>query len=199
MNPATKYVIGVTRTSQPPIPALYGHGDTAAAPCRPGHPGARGYGGLHHGTIGRFHVAARWSWWTSGRSIRTPSSGTRQMSSGQRGSWTLERWPWSPRSCCHLGLDRGGAALGKGWHCVWLAGRWGWSCNASSRMLVKPWRTEGVVVDMTEGVRLTMPMAIALAALCRPWEFVKSMLPTSLLQHDKLNDGLENIFYGTGV
>lgn len=37
---------------------------------------------------------------------------------------------------------------------------------------------EGGVVDMTEGVGLTMPMAMPLAAVCRPREFVKGMLST---------------------
>ncbi|CAD6267235.1 unnamed protein product [Miscanthus lutarioriparius] len=38
---------------------------------------------------------------------------------------------------------------------------------------------EGGVIDMTEGVGLTMPMAMPLAAVCRPREFVKGMLSTS--------------------
>ncbi|CAN6348239.1 unnamed protein product [Urochloa humidicola] len=38
---------------------------------------------------------------------------------------------------------------------------------------------EGGVVDMAEGVGLTMPMATPLSAVCRPREFVKSMLSAS--------------------
>ncbi|CAL4891361.1 unnamed protein product [Urochloa decumbens] len=38
---------------------------------------------------------------------------------------------------------------------------------------------EGGVVDMAEGVGLTMPMAKPLAAVCRPREFVESMLSAS--------------------
>ncbi|CAN6356744.1 unnamed protein product [Urochloa humidicola] len=38
---------------------------------------------------------------------------------------------------------------------------------------------EGCVVDMAEGVGLTMPMATPLSAVCRPRKFVKSMLSAS--------------------
>jgi len=39
--------------------------------------------------------------------------------------------------------------------------------------------SEDSVVDMSEGGGLSMPMAKPLAAICRPREFVKSMLSAS--------------------
>jgi hypothetical protein len=38
---------------------------------------------------------------------------------------------------------------------------------------------EGGVVDMDEGVGLTMPMATPLSAMCRTRQFVKSILSAS--------------------
>ncbi|CAO2207674.1 unnamed protein product [Urochloa humidicola] len=41
------------------------------------------------------------------------------------------------------------------------------------------WDAVGGVVDMDEGVGLTMPMATPLSAVCRPRKFVESMLLAS--------------------
>jgi hypothetical protein len=38
---------------------------------------------------------------------------------------------------------------------------------------------EGSTIDMAEGAGLTMPMATPLAAVCRPRQFVKSVLSAS--------------------